>query len=160
MHVGDKVINSLPYCVDGVPKHLAHCKNHFQKCNCCQQTQAVKPSGNPIEEQKTSRSEQHLNFDFGFIEGSNIITSYDGYNSYLIVVDKHTRYMWIFLSKMKLPPLKTVDKFLKMHGIKDDKLTLTIRTDRGGELSGSQAFEDLIESHGYTLERTGADSSS
>ena len=47
-----------------------------------------------------------------------------------------------------------------MYVIKDDKLTPTIRTDRGGELSGSQAFEDLIKSHDYTLERTRADSSS
>ena len=169
MHAGDKVMEALPHCVDGVPKHLASCKNHFQKCNCCSRTQSVKPSGNIVEEQKTSRAGQRFHFDFGFIRSEdfseknkrgNIITSYDGYNSYLIAVDKHTRYMWIFLSKTKLPPLKTVDKFLKMHGIKDDKLTLTIRTDRGGELSGSQAFEDLIGSHGYNLERTGADSSS
>ena len=169
MHAGDKVMEALPHCVDGVPKHLANCKNHFHKCNCCLRTQSVKPSGNEVEDQKTSRSGQRFHFDFGFIrsedfseknERGNIITSYDGYNSYLIAVDKHTRYMWIFLSKTKLPPLKTVDKFLKMHGIKDDKLTLTIRTDRGGELAGSQAFEDLIGTHGYTLERTGADSSS
>ena len=52
--------------------------------------------------------------DFGFVRGSEYklknetgssITSIDGFNSYLIIVDRVTRYMWIFLTTSKLPPI-------------------------------------------------------
>ena len=52
--------------------------------------------------------------DFGFVRGSDFaektkdgrtITSVDGFNSYLIIVDKASRYMFTFLSKSKHPPL-------------------------------------------------------
>ena len=50
---------------------------------------------------------QHFHMDFGFVRGSQYsikqednptITSKDGYNSYLIIVDQASRYTWIFLT--------------------------------------------------------------
>ena len=80
-------------------------------------------------------------------------------------MDKHTRYIWVFLSKTKDPPLDTVDKFLDMHGIPNDPekergLIKVIRTDGGGELAGCKEFEKLCNEKGYSLEHTAADSSS
>ena len=52
--------------------------------------------------------------DFGSVRGNDFlekikdgrtITSVDGYNSYLIIVDKASRYMFTFLTKRKHPPL-------------------------------------------------------
>ena len=48
---------------------------------------------------------QHFHMDFGFVRGSTYtikqengptITSKDGYNSYLLIIDRVTRYMWFF----------------------------------------------------------------
>ena len=50
----------------------------------------------------------HFQMDFGFMKGKqdNIsLRSHDGYNSYLLIIDYYTRYLWIFLSKNKQPPL-------------------------------------------------------
>ena len=88
--------------------------------------------------------------DFGFIKAidndtptKTLVTSYDGFNSYLLIIEKFTRYIWVFLSQSKSPPIATVDKFLLKHGIPRDKqggLNLVVRTDQGGELSGSDKF--------------------
>ena len=60
--------------------------------------------------------------DFGFVRGSDwskelndgkLVTSVDNYRSYLIVIDRASRYAWIFLTKLKTPPVKQVDKLLK-----------------------------------------------
>ena len=60
-----------------------------------------------------SVARQHFHMDFGFVRGSKYsvkqenaptITSVDGYNSYLIIVNRVTRYVWIFLTSFKSPP--------------------------------------------------------
>ena len=57
---------------------------------------------------------QHFHMDFGFVRGSAYtikqeegptVTSKDGYNSYLIIIDRATRYTWIFLRATKHPPI-------------------------------------------------------
>ena len=71
---------------------------------------------------------QHYHMDFGFVRGHDesfnlnqqlkkkkkgkIVQSIDGYNCYLIIVDRVTRYTWIFLSKNKQPPIETVRQLL------------------------------------------------
>ena len=174
LHPGKTVMEYLPLCVEGVPAKLSTLKNHFQKCGSCMPAKVTKPSGNPTERPKTKVSGERFHFDFGFIRSEEnqaaglkdkIIRSWDGYNSYLIAVDKHTRYTWIFLSKTKDPPLDTVDKFLDMHGIpnepeKERGLIKVIKTDGGGELAGCKEFEKLCNEKGYSLEHTAADSSS
>lgn len=60
---------------------------------------------------------QHFHMEFGFVRGSSyffekenqsIVTSIDEYNSYLIIVDKVMRYIWIFLTSSKAPPITIV----------------------------------------------------
>ena len=86
----------------------------------------TKPSGNEKELPKTKVSGERFHLDYGFIRSEEnqagnkkgiIIKSWDGYNSYLVAIDKHTRYMWVFLSKTKDPPIDTIQKCLEMHGI-------------------------------------------
>ena len=58
--------------------------------------------------------------DFGFLRASTadykVLTSCDGFQSYLVVVDKHTLTIWVFLTKPKDPLVDTVKDFLKRFG--------------------------------------------
>ena len=110
---------------------------------------------------------QHFHIDFGFVRGSEFkqtkdgktITSIDGYNSYLIVIDRATRYTWIFLQSSKQPPL-TVIKLL-LSKFKSPNPHRTVRTDQGGELGSCTAFKELLATDDlqFSLELTGADAS-
>jgi hypothetical protein len=62
--------------------------------------------------------------DFGFIRASSdnyqrpntrsdrIVDSYEGYNSYLLIVDNKLSMTWVFLMKSKSPPLEIIRLFL------------------------------------------------
>ena len=109
--------------------------------------------------------------DFGFLRASTddysrpdkekdrVVLSYDGFNSYLLAVDEISKYVWVFLTKSKEPPIDIIKLFLTKHGHKDGGL---IRTDQGGELARSSAFRDACSEldNPYIIEPTGADSPS
>jgi hypothetical protein len=68
---------------------------------------------------------QHFHMDFGFMNGSGFqnkdhegrtITCIDGYRSYLLIIDKASRYTWVFLTKTKSPPITIIKNFLAQHG--------------------------------------------
>ena len=54
--------------------------------------------------------------DYGFVQGDktttdandSLITSNEGYNCYLLIADKYSRHLWIFLFANKTPPIDTV----------------------------------------------------
>ena len=113
---------------------------------------------------------QRFGMDFGFIRAStsdyktpNLVTdrvveSFDGFVAYLIIVDEHSKYVWVFLRKSKEPPIDLVSHFLQMYGRKSGGV---IRCDQGGELAHSQDFRSrMLENHLYVVEPTGADSPS
>jgi hypothetical protein len=84
-----------------------------------------------------------------------------GYKAYLNIVDRKSRYMWIFLSKDKEPPLQFLDLWFKQHGIGTRGINgCILRTDGGGELAGSHALRKLCDKHNYLIETTGTDASS
>jgi hypothetical protein len=99
--------------------------------------------------------------DFGFICSSTsdysrpststdrVVFSYDGYSSYLIVIDEASRYIWIFLTASKDPPITIVWEFLTHHGHEEGGC---IRTDQGGELARNHSFQDMdLRKFHYTL---------
>jgi hypothetical protein len=111
-----------------------------------------------------------LYMDFGFMCASTsdyprphkskdrVIQSYDGFTLYILVVDEATRYVWVFLTASKDPPLDIVSEFLHHHGHKTGG---SICKDQGGKLTFSLKFQDLIlQKFHYTLKPTGADSPS
>ena len=85
-----------------------------------------------------------------------VVASWDGYSSYLLVVDEASRHIWVFLTKIKEPPLDIVDTFLTRFGhVKGG----SVRNDQGGELARSFDLSDmLLRQHKYVVEPTGADS--
>jgi hypothetical protein len=109
-------------------------------------------------------------FDFGFIRASNedysrptkekdrVIESYDGFTSYLLVVDEVSKYSWIFLTKSKDPPMELTRLFLEEYAHVDGG---KIRCDQGGELARSAEWRKMVlEKYKYYVEPTGADSPS
>ncbi len=107
--------------------------------------------------------------DFGFLwastldltlttrDGDCVVYSHDGFTSYLLIVDKASCYIWVFLTHSKSSSLNIVDEFLKTHGLPDSGF---IRTDQGGELAGSQAFLNICGDNHYKSEPTGSDTPS
>jgi hypothetical protein len=111
---------------------------------------------------------QHLHMDFSFLQGSafaaktkdgQLITSIDGFRSYLIIVDRATRYKWVFLTTTRNPPLKEITSVISKYKHLTKSLHCTVRTDQGGELGKSNAFRELIKDHGFTYKPTGSNSS-
>ena len=116
----------------------------------------------PIEKQQTFIG-QHFHMDYGFVRGfdwnrkdndGKLVTSVDKFRSYLIIIDRHTRYIWIYLTKTKSPPTTFVSTLLKKFN--DPKIVSTVTTDQGGELAKSSDFAKTIDDCGYILTPTGA----
>ncbi len=107
--------------------------------------------------------------DFGFLRASNfdysrpdkstdrVITSFDGYSSYLIVVDEFTKFIWVFLCKTKEPPLTLLHLFFDLFG---STAGGSLRCDQGGELARSHDFVHQMILRKYSVEPTGADNAS
>ena len=99
---------------------------------------------------------QHFHFDFGFMhtkhcqeedsEG-NLQTRVDSKNAYLLVVDRATRYMWVYLSSSKQRPLEFCISLL--HKFKAATSHCTVRCNQG-ELVSSIAFNKLLIPEGFT----------
>ena len=109
---------------------------------------------------------QHFHIDFGFVRGSGYdavnnegrtVTSVDGKNSYLLIVDRRTRYMWLYLAESKAPPLLAVKLVLEKFGSEDKHRT--VRTDQDKSLGKSKAFLAMLEEAKFTPELTGTDNS-
>jgi hypothetical protein len=87
--------------------------------------------------------------DFGFIRASTldychprpgvnrVVECFEGFTSYLIIVDEASRYVWVFLQKLKEPPMELVLDFLALHGLPSGGV---IHTELGGELAWSESF--------------------
>ena len=83
-----------------------------------------------------------------------MVKSFDGYESYLLVVDETSRHVWVFLTELKEPPTETVTDFMRRHGHKDGGM---IRCDQGGELARSEEFcTRVLKECNFVVEPTGA----
>ena len=171
-HPGEKVMSLVHKHVKGVPKLTKH---HFFNCAACLTKNLRKNHIGDIKhyiknnkggEKQNLKPGQRLHMDFGFVRGSDwkktdndgkLVTSIDNYRSYLLIIDKATRYSYVFLTKTKTPPLQEVRGILtKYKGLYRD---CSVTTDNGGELAKSVAFRRVIRDAGYTLKTTGAFSS-
>ena len=70
-----------------------------------------------------------------------VVDSWDGFLLYLLIGDEASRYIWVFLTKSKEPPLDIIDTFLARFGHRNGG---SIRSDQGGELARLFAHSDLI----------------
>ena len=172
-HPNTTVLQKMHKYARGIPQLKEPAFYKCQSCSLCKIRKdtttrtrgTIAPTIKPTEKLHPG---QHLHMDFGFLRGSafsaknkdgQLITSIDGFRSYLIVVDRATRYKWIFLTTTRHPPLKEIKTILTKYQTITDKLHCTIRTDQGGELGKSTAFRELVKEHNYTYEPTGSNSS-
>ena len=164
-HPGKTTMETVHKTADGVPI-LTHGRNGFYKCQTCMRAKAERSAKHVDQEPsfKVERPGQLFHMDFGFVRGSDfkekneegkIVTSRDGYNCYLIIVDRFSGYMWIMLSKNKNPPLEFVSSFLDKHADRQSPIR-QVRTDQGGELWSSADFQRIVTESGFILEPTGA----
>jgi hypothetical protein len=82
--------------------------------------------------------------DFGFMRASahdytqpskatsRVVFSYNGFSSYLIIVDTATRFIWVFLTKSKESSLDIVKAFMCRFALSDGGFVLT---NQGGKLT-------------------------
>ena len=167
-HCGEWQLKVIPHAVEGTPTqftpHPFSTYEHYNRARIRKipATKGKHPS-------RATAKQQRFYMDFGFLRASNfdysrpdkskdrIIESFDGYNSYLLVVDEHTKYIWIFLCKSKEPPMDLVNLHLDIFG---STLGGSIRCDQGGELARSHDFVTQMALRHYTVEPTGADNPS
>ncbi len=73
-------------------------------------------------------------------------------------LDEASRFMWVFLTKSKEPPLDIINSFLRKFGHEEGG---SISSDQGGDLAKSPALTNMVlRDHNYVFEPTGADSPS
>ena len=158
MHPGQTCMSNVDKCVTGIPTLTRH---PMHNCMICNEMNITKTTSKDKPLTNVNKLGDQLQMDFGFMsakENNKIIRSHGGYNCYLLIIDMFTRYLWIFLSKNKHPPVQVVRQFLRTYGNKEG--TRVIRTDQGGELARSALFRKTIQTAGYSIEVTGADNSS
>jgi deoxyuridine 5'-triphosphate nucleotidohydrolase len=182
-HRGHNTMTTLHKHATGVPRLKG---NSLWKCPSCQsgkiskikhqkekQKQTTPKTSNKQETETNddifkpdAKPGQHFHMDFGFVRGSGFmekdedgrtLTSIDGYNSYLIIIDRATRYTWTFLTKSKEPPIEQARAILKKF--KTQHPHKTVRTDQGKELGKSEKFKTMIQEENFNLELTGSDAS-
>ena len=163
-HTGKFATDNIDKVADGVP--CLRIRNPFFSCqHCSDGKMTIQKRGYNKDPKRATRICRRFNMDYGFVRGNDtvknkegpLITSNDGYNCYLMIIDEFSRYMWLFLFADKSPPIDTIKNFLDTNGLKDG--LRQVRTDQGGELSRSTKFRKTILDAGYTLERTGAGAS-
>jgi hypothetical protein len=86
---------------------------------------------------------------------NRVVTSYDGYSSYLVIDDGASCRVWVFLTKMEEPPIDILRAFMSKFSLAKG----LIRSDQGGEIAQSSALRNMmLDKFKYVMEPTSADS--
>jgi hypothetical protein len=164
---GKDQLDLLPGNVTGIPPGFHYHPFHFLdwKEEARIQKQAALRTA-----ERTRDIKRRYYMDFGFMRASTsnfsqpskkhdrVVLSYDGYSSYLLIINEASRYIWVFLTNSKEPLLDIIDAFLGRFGHKHGG---SIRTDQGNELARLLGLSDaILRTHRYVMEPTGADSPS
>jgi hypothetical protein len=164
---GEDQLDMLPGNVTGIPLEFHY--HPFRFIDFKEQARIRKQAAQRTAV-RTGDVGRRYYMDFGFMRASSldyrkpnpktdrVVQSWDRYSSYLLIVNEVSRFMWVFLTKSKEPPLDIVDSFLKKFGHDDGG---SIRSDQGGELAKSPALADMVlRENNYVFEPTGVDSPS
>ncbi len=118
---GEEQLDQLPEHATGLPHKFQYHPFRFMdwKEEARIQRQVAAKSA-----ERTTEVGRRFYMDFGFMHASTsdysqpnklhdrVVASWDGYSSYLLVVDEASRYIWVFLTTSKEPPLAIIDTFL------------------------------------------------
>ena len=118
---GEQQLDLLPGNVTGIPHGFHYHPFWFidWKEEARIQKQAAQRSA-----ERTTECKHWFYMDFGFMRASTsnfskpnkkndrVVLSYDGFSSYLLIINEASRVVWVFLTNTKEPPLDIVDTFL------------------------------------------------
>jgi hypothetical protein len=147
---GEDQLTMLPGKVTGIPSEFHY--HPFRFLDFKEQARIRKQAAQRTAV-RTGEARRRFYMDYGFMRASSldyrkpnpktdrVVQSWDGYSSYLLIVDEASRFMWVFLTKSKEPPLDIINSFLRKFGHDDGG---SIRSDQGGELAKSPALADMI----------------
>ena len=182
-HPGTNAMNTIHHHAINVPKLRGNSFWKCPSCMACKSTKSYHIRNNHKSNKKVTLSDllepteyddlslptalpgQHFHFDFGFVRSKTFHwkdkdgrtqTSIDGKNAYLLAIDRKTRYMWVFISSSKQPPLEFCEQLLTKF--RASTTHRTVRCDQG-ELATSKAFNEMLSKVGFTLEVTGSNNS-
>jgi hypothetical protein len=162
-YCGEWQLDAITKAADGVPPVL---EPHPFRFSDIKKQANVRRQPASTSATRLQHKGQRFFMDFGFLCASTadfappdakkdrVINSFDGYSSYLAVVDDYSRYTWVFLCKTKEPPVDLVLEFL--HQL-DLEIGGVLRYDEGGELALSDKFCKAALTHHYVVETTGPD---
>eukprot|EP00957_Ditylum_brightwellii_P055930 4237964-Ditylum_brightwellii.AAC.1 len=146
---------------DGIPK-IKNPTNidKYDTCLTCKMWKAVKSHGDIRK--GTEVTGQGLLLDWGFIvqksknqDRVNRLTSINGFQSYLLVVDHHSDRFWPLCSDSKSPPLSWLNCLLTK--ISPNHENKCVCMDLGSELGRNVEIKKLLTKHGYDIYPTGSD---
>ncbi len=118
-------LDFLPGRVQGIPSEFRHHPFHFINHK---ESALIKKRPAQHSAVRTSECKRRFYIDFGFMRSSTsdyacpnkatdrVVLSYNGYNSYLLIIDEALRYAWVFLMRSKDPPLDIIRAFFAIHG--------------------------------------------
>jgi len=146
-HCDEWQMKVLPMSVDGTPSKF--CPHPFASYDWYNQARIRKrPATRGKHPSRATGKEQRIYMDFGFLRASQadysrpdktkerVVTSFDGFNSYLLIVDEFTKYVWVYLCVSKEPPIELINLHLDKFNTNDEY----IRCDQGGELAACDEF--------------------
>lgn len=164
-HPGLHQFDFLPKHSSGLPSHCSTSLHAFHKCSPCIEACAQCCSTNSEMDKKFLQKGSIFHMDFGFLcvssstytkdlKEARIVKSHDGFNSYLLIVDSYSHFVWNFLTASKYPPIDIVSNFLQSQKLHQG--CCNVMTDLGGELGDSNVFQQVVAKHGYQPTATGA----
>jgi hypothetical protein len=161
------LLNAIAKHGTGVPSQLVSSAHPFRHCQICSDANPKRSPMGPTLSTCKLLSATRVHIGFGFMCASSekyrpqkgapcVVTSVDGFNTYLLIADAKTCYTFVFLTVSKAPPLQILDQFLAKHGLNTGSRFL--RMDQGGEFWCAALICGVAAQHGYDIEPTGSDS--
>ena len=171
----DRLLRTSKY-VQGLPHLTPGHIPSFVRCRACDIAKLKKaPKGHSTPDQMDLQTGQQFHMDLGFIRGPanlqavlvdreeeaqpKIIHSRQGFTCYLLIIDRKSRYMWVFPLRSRSVLMDLMDAFLAMHGNPQVKPRI-IRTDGEGSLAESEDFRTLLSKQRSSLQKMATDTSS
>ncbi|KAI2501046.1 hypothetical protein MHU86_13400 [Fragilaria crotonensis] len=131
-HCSEQKMRKTQQHVDGIPAFRQSTLPSFVRCRACDVATLKKASRGPeTAVPRTLHPGQVFHMDLGFFRGpSNLMEVYErhappspklvesrqGFVCYLLIIDRCTRYLWIFPLRSKSVPPELIRIFLQTHG--------------------------------------------
>ena len=119
-HPSAQALWNTQHVVQGIPK-LPSNTSYFH-CPFCDIAKIKKAPQHKMTDRDNFKPGTAYHMDLGYIGGPSKDSkkiecrSYEGFVTYLLIIDAASRYTFVFPLKSKHPPIKLIDEFLTKHG--------------------------------------------